>query len=505
MDTNVVVIVIDALRADRVGALGGRPLTPNIDELAADSAVFTNAYTTTNVTDSAVTSIQTGRYPLSHGVINHGSRVTDEEKSAVEATTQLPEALSAAGYRTAKFGRPLGRWHRNGFDIYPSSMEGRRAFDESELGRQGADEILQRIGNSLERIHPQLEAVAADTYQRFRSLTAQNIDKEDVIEEHRKSTDAVVNNFADFVEEPDPFYAFVHLMDTHSPYTANPERVVSYLEEFEYRADTRMRATGTHPPTFDRLVESGAYPDIADRYYLPDGTPTTAVTDAHYDATVSKADDRVGAIVETLRNEGLYDDSLLIVLSDHGESLTEHGIYYDHHGLYDTTIRVPLIIRPPGGADTVSDELAQITDLAPTIDSYLDCGGLDPDGYSLKPVIEEGDPIERPFVLADESHTQRRRMVRSEDSKLIYSLDSDTVCRYCGVQHAPDTEFYDITSDPGETENIADSQTEHIDELREYGDLTAASFEANRPDGSGGVDYEDEDEVKERLEALGYR
>ena len=88
---------------------------------------------------------------------------------------------------------------------------------------------------------------------------------------------------------------------------------------------------------------------------------------------------------------------------------------------------------------------------------------------------------------------------------MIYSLDSDTVCRYCGVQHAPGTEFYDTTSDPGETENIANSQTEHVDELREYGDLTAASFEAKRPDGSGGVNYEDEDEVKERLEALGYR
>jgi arylsulfatase A-like enzyme len=505
MDTNIVVIVIDALRADRVGALGGRPLTPNIDKLASDAAVFRNAYTTTNVTDSAVTSIQTGRYPLSHGVINHGNRVTEEEKSAVEATTQLPEALSAAGYRTGKFGRPLGRWHRNGFDIYPSSMEGRRAFDESKLGRQGVDEILQRFGNALQRIHPRLEAAVADIYQRTRSLPVGNIDKQVIIEEHRELDDAVINNFANFAAEPDPFYAFIHLMDTHSPYTADPERVVSYLRNFEYWADERMRATGTHPPTFDQLVESGEYPDIADRYYLPDGTPTTAVTDAHYDATVSKADDRVGAVIETLQNLDLYDDSLLIILSDHGESLTEHGIYFDHHGLYDTTIRVPLIIRPPEGGGKVSDELVQITDLAPTINSYVGCGGLDPDGYSLKPVIEEDDPIERPFVLADESHTQRRRMVRSEDSKLIYSLDSDTVCRYCHVQHAPDTEFYDIPSDPGEIENIARYQTEHVDEFREYGDLTAASFRANRPDGSGSVDYEDEDEVKERLEALGYR
>ena len=81
--------------------------------------------------------------------------------------------------------------------------------------------------------------------------------------------------------------------------------------------------------------------------------------------------------------------------------------------MYDTKIRVPLIIRPPEGGGTVSDELVQITDLAPRINSYVGYGGLDLDGYSLKPVIEEDDPVERPFVLADESHTQRRRMVRS--------------------------------------------------------------------------------------------
>lgn len=62
--------------------------------------------------------------------MNHGARVTDPEKQIVENTTQLPEAFSKERYSTAKFGRPLGQWHRNGFDRYPTSMESGLAFDE---------------------------------------------------------------------------------------------------------------------------------------------------------------------------------------------------------------------------------------------------------------------------------------------------------------------------------------------------------------------------------------
>lgn len=505
MNPNIVVILIDALRADRVGAVGGRELTPNIDELAVDSAVFTNAHTTINVTDPAVTSLQTGQYPLSHGIVNHGSRVTDNQKSAVEATIQLPEVLSNSGYRTAKFGRPLGRWHRNGFDIYPSSMEGRRAFDKTELGRQGSEEILQQISNSLERIHPQIETFATKAYQRFRSLSTRTPDKEELVENYRNNDDSVVDNFARFLNGSNPSYSFIHLMDTHSPYAANPERVVANLEKFEYQPDTRMRATGTHPQIFDTVVRSGQYPDIEDQFYLSDGRPTTAVTDAHYDATVSKADERVGAIIEILQEKGVYDDTLLVVLSDHGESLTEHGIYYDHHGLYDVTMRIPLIIRPPGGVNRESENLAQITDIAPTIEAYTNCHGLRADGESLRSVIEGDDTLDRPLIIAEEAHAQRRRMVSSGESKLVYSVNDETVCRYCGIQHARDTEFYDTVSDPGEKKNIEATREESVEKFRKYGDELAAMFVASRASSDDDVHYEDETEVQKRLEALGYR
>jgi len=222
MKTNVLIIVVDALRVGRVGAFGGRELTPNIDSLATESAIFTNAYSTTNATDVAVTSIQTGRYPLSHGVVNHGTRVTDQEKNTVEQVTQLPEVLSESGYRTAKFGRPLGRWHRKGFDKYPSSMKRRMAFDKRDEDENKS--AKQKIGDSLERIHPTLRTTASKLYQSIRTPP----EKAEILAKYQDASDEVVQNFENFIQESSPFYTFIHLMDTHSPYEANPEVVKSH-------------------------------------------------------------------------------------------------------------------------------------------------------------------------------------------------------------------------------------------------------------------------------------
>lgn len=504
METNVLIITLDALRTNRVGAFGGRELTPNIDRLAADSTIFTNAYSTTNVTDVAVTSIQTGRYPLSHGVINHGTYVTKEEKNIVEQITQLPEVLSEAGYRTAKFGRPLGRWHRKGFDIYPSSMENKIAFDKKEqnLGIT----IKETVEDGLEQIHPQIHSVVSGIYNKIKSLP-NNIDKSEIIKKYSDSSDQVIQNFEEFVNDTGVFYAFIHLMDSHTPYEANPELVSSYLDGFEYWTDVPMRGTGRHPKSFDKLIENGEYPQVQKKYYLSDGRPTTAITDAHYDASVTHSDRRVGQILKILKEHGEYDNTLIILLSDHGESLTEHGIYHDHHGLYDVSIQIPLIIRPPNGINKKITEFVQITDIAPTVESYTDTDGTNADGYSLRQVIEDDKSINRDYILAEEAHTQRRRMVRSKDTKLIYSLTGDTICRYCDVQHASEIELYDLAKDPNECNNIAKENQDIVEKYVRYGDDKAEELKNRKPDSNTdeSITYEDEDKVKKRLEYLGYR
>jgi len=499
MKPNVVIVVIDALRADRVGALGGKHITPNIDRLAADSTCFSNAFSTINSTNPAITSLQTGRYPLSHGVINHG-QVTQKEKYAVENVPQLPEVLLQTGYQTAAFGRGLGRWHKNGFELYPGD------------NREDQKSLKHRVGSILEDIHPIFHDIAAAGY----NITLQ---KKSQAKQETQSSESkkAIQNFKTSLEDSGSFYAFFHLLDTHIPYKPDPYIVKECFDDLEYTPEdwtgsapgSRDGSTEVYNRDFDELVVSeGDFPEVAEKYYSF-GEPTSAVADAHYDAAAHEADQHAGRIVEELKERGVFDETLFIVLSDHGESLTEHGIYYDHHGLYDVSVKIPLIIRPPGGEpirETV-DDFVQITDVAPTVASYADTDGLESDGESLKPVIEGEKTIDKEFIIAEEAHTQRRRMIRTEQEKLIYLVEGDTICSYCDVQHAPEIELYDVISDSEEENNLWKSREQRVSELRERAEVAAASYEERRAEGSPNekVEYEDEEIVQKRLKNLGYK
>jgi arylsulfatase A-like enzyme len=227
MQPNILILVVDALRADRVGALGGRNLTPHIDEFATDSMVFSQAYSTSNATDPAVTSIQTGRYPLSHGIVNHGWKVTDNEKQSVQHVTQLPEALSERGYKTAKFGRPLGRWHRSGFDRYPETGEWRTSNETDTM-----TEKEMQVSSLLEKIDPRVRDAASWLYERtgkrLRNRGSSDTDKTEI------GRADVVAQLDDFVDSTDPFFSLVHLMDTHVPYQVETAYTQDCLGRFDY-------------------------------------------------------------------------------------------------------------------------------------------------------------------------------------------------------------------------------------------------------------------------------
>jgi arylsulfatase A-like enzyme len=296
-------------------------------------------------------------------------------------------------------------------------------------------------------------------------------------------------------------------MNTHNPYDADPELVRAFLDEYEYSVERVAGLQSKVPDSFEKSISDGKYPEIREKYYFPDGIPSSAVVNAHYDASVKEADQRVGQLLQTLKDTDIYDETLIFFLSDHGESLTEHGIYYDHHGLYDQSTHVPLIVRTPDSVPRTVDDFVQITDIAPTVLSYTDTERLDADGQSLRPALT-GDSLDnREYVLAEEAHTQRRRMIRSEDTKLIYLLQGDTICRYCDLQHAPEVELYDLQADPDEVTNVAQSRTADVNQLREQAETAASQYRNKCPSSTDeqAVSYEDEQEVEERLEALGYR
>jgi len=478
---NVVLVVIDALRYDRVGLYTDeRQLTPHIDELGKRGTVFENAFACTNATDPSVTSIQSGRDPETV-VKHHGPFVSDREKNRAESIRTVPEILQASGFDTVATGRTLGRWHANGFDHYP----------EARVGRYER----RAVGEALEKIHPKLRTIAGRAYEVISFL----YDSGDTNE---------IDEFLGEIGE-DPFYGMIHMMDTHVPYTHTEDCVREMLNRFDYPNrdfETFLEEHGDGKYVGDFLLEHSDGMDFRDglaRWY------------AKYDAAVVNADRKVGALLDGLKDRGLLEETLVIVTSDHGESLDEHGIYFDHHGLYDPQIHVPLIVAGPSIQSRRRDEFVQLYDLAPTILDLLNQGKvLKGEGRTLTPLLKGSGPWQnREFIVAQEAHAQRRISIRTQSEKYIKHVPDEVLerergsslrCGYCNRIHEGERELYRLTDDPAEETNIVDQFSDRATSLDEK---LSEYFDGLRPPEQDAehVTYDDEKEVLERLEELGYR
>jgi arylsulfatase A-like enzyme len=189
-----------------------------------------------------------------------------------------------------------------------------------------------------------------------------------------------------------------------------------------------------------------------------------------YDASIAFVDHEIGKLIKSLYEWNLFDKTLVLITGDHGESLGEHGIFFDHHGLYDVSIRVPLIIeysKLPKNKRVKG--LVQHSDIAPTI---LDIIGVDIDrmnfnGKTLLPLINGKKEHLHSAIYAEEADTERKIAIRTEDYKYIVGKsENEATCRYCGYLHGGMQELYDLNKDPKELQNIVDEKVDTSEDLR---------------------------------------
>lgn len=486
-DRNIVLVVIDALRYDRVGAsVGGRSLTPHIDALAERGTVFNRAYACSNATDPSITSINTGRYPR-ETVYHHGPFVTDLEQRRVEEVPVLPELLNENGLTTIASGRPLGRWHSRGFDRYP---------DISFQNR------LVRIIKHWRSANLAPESIIAGISKGMELLTGFSLGTE-----NPDDYDPAIRTF--FKQLSDQrFYGFVHLMDTHTPYEPDQDLVDNFIDEYQQAGSVRsFLEKHADNPYISEYVSEWAETQDAGRQL--------ASMYASYDGAVIEADRKVGELVAGLKDRGLFEDTSIIVTSDHGESLGEHGIFFDHHGLYEPTIHVPLIVRTPDNTVSEVNELVELIDLMPTL---LDLAGVEKKpatgGQTLCPLLYGEDGwSEKDAIFTEEAHAQRRSAVRTDkwkyitlkpDEQLDKHLSDPLACRYCDTVHGETEELYNLSTDDDEQKNVITDYETETKSLRSQ--IKTFETELSPPSSSGDeVTYEDEEAVMDRLEDLGYR
>ena len=448
--TNVLWITIDSLRPDHLGCYGYAPAhTPAIDHLAESGFRFQTCIAQAPYTHLSVPSMITGRYPRLAGV-----KTAAQDLSAGQAT--LAEILGKAGYRTAATPMSWQEGINRGFQqLYPISRS----------STQKTQWCLQSLAEDDER----------------------------------------------------PFFIWLYYWDPHLPY--EPPRQFIRLFEPDYEPqerplagrprrnlrDEELRdATGHYAAriaVLNRINENRLEITDQDREHLIN----------LYDAEVALVDAEISKVLQALREQGLWDNTLVVLNADHGEGFGEHGRYYHGLSLYEDQIRVPLIVKPPGevrrgeameGGRTITGDVRNL-DILPTILEY--CGQAAPgdlDGRSLRPFIEKGSAPQLPACLETSGYWKGAGSefqlvgLRRDGYKLI------------GDALTGRWELYRLTDDPGERRDLLDGPADAAVRQKEE-DLRRELFSTL---GVGHLDelklspreWRMDQATTQRLKALGY-
>lgn len=375
---DIVLITIDTVRADHVGAIAGSDLTPHIDELAGKGAVFARTFTTSPVTAPAHASMFTGLDVPEHQLWSNGGEV---------AAPTVVERLRAAGYRTGAFVSAHALDRETGLN------RGFQHYDD----RWG---IVQRLG------WLPIEGWVDDARLPTRRSGAQTVDQA-----------------LRWVYQDDaPAFMWVHLYDAHGPY-APPS---------EFRPSDAAMAEA-------RRLDREDLRNAAD-VSVVGWTGRTRVRQQRllYPASVRWVDALVGRLVGRLRG-----DPIVIVVGDHGESLGEHGYYFNHGGrVWESVIHVPMVVRWPGRWDTGTrvEELLSVKSVARLL---LQAGGLEP--FAL--------PGPEASVL---SYTTGQELARGRESdaggrgEARPSAGLRFAAEKLVAHHGEPLAWYDLDQDPGE-------------------------------------------------------
>jgi len=449
---NIVLIVIDALRARNLGIYGyHKDTSPTIDTIGKEGVVFNNAYCCFNATDPSITSILTGMYPLSHGILHHGF-VSQREvlEYYSRGIKNLAEILRPYGYTTIALDW-LERWHKRGFDYY------------GYYGSSGMTLIKRLIKSTINKLPKYTQKIITGILMNF-YYKAKPYDAE-------KLTNHAINLIKKEVEKQKPFFIFIHYWDVHLPYNCPKDLKDKFIEEIPYSKKIDEILAKIKNEKWRKFLRESLK-----------GAKTTDDVIARYDGAIAHVDGNIGRLIDFLDKCGILDNTLLIITSDHGESLTEHDIYFDHHGLYDVSIHVPLIMRYPQKLPERRriEGLVQHIDIVPTILDIINIRkrkNIDFDGKSMLPLIEGKIREFRSVVFVEESSAQRKRAIRTKGFKYIQSLSDENiagtyyfgnhgvtkgkgVCKYCGFVHGDIEELYDLKKDPHELINVVNTECE---------------------------------------------
>lgn len=444
---NIIFILVDTLRADRLGCYGNPgKLSPWMDSLAREGVLFERVIAGSSWTLPSVASYFCGLYPTVHKVISYNEALaqTGTAGGAVryfgDQFTTLAELLQSHGYLTAGFSANPFITEKFGF------AQGFDHFDSSFA----ANETVGSVVN---------EAALRWLAQRDKSK---------------------------------PFFLYLHYMDVHDPYKAGDKHVeplIDAVARLDRKTPLSEREMTRHRPFFTKSAR--AYGNAGKHRAL---FPFVEYWRARYDAGVPQIDEYLAQLRDRMNELGAWKDSYVILTADHGESLGEHRIWAHGLSAHQDQLHVPLILRWPGSLpeNRRVPQTVRLFDLMPTLLEQLGISTVQPMQAQSLVGLLRGDSGPTPPALAEavKNKPHEKALILAE-WKLLAHLDES---RY---------ELYNLDEDPTEQRDLAADFPEKVAELRR---LLLEQIEANHKLGAT-VDVQEKkltEEERARLMELGY-
>lgn len=429
---NILWLCTDQQRTDSIGSYGN-PLapTPHLDRLASEGVLWTNAFCQSPVCTPSRASFLTGRYPRTTRCRQNGQAIPPDE-------ILLPRMFADAGYRCGLAGK-----------LHLASCS------EGKIERRTDDGYHDFHWSH----HPQPDWGDANAYTAW--MRKRGVDWHGLYEnppsgsafwqngipaEHHQTTWCAEETISFVRQNRDrPWFFSFNCFAPHHPFDPPPE-FLSHFDPEQMPLPKRRAGELTAKPVFQQRDAEWAH-------HSPGGFHSEAMSDrdhrevrAAYLAMCQHIDSEVGRILAVLDQTDQRENTLVIFMSDHGEMLGDHGIYFKGPHFYDEAIRVPLIMRLPGVFEggKSNEGLTELIDLAPTL---LEIAGIDPPPHRLQGRSLVGDANEREHVFCEYYNSWTHRdaygtMIRTRNEKLVVYHGSD------------EGEYYDLRQDPDEFENL---------------------------------------------------
>ena len=440
---NVLLLCIDDLRPELKSFGADYIESPNIDALADGGRAFTRHYVQAPTCGASRYAMLTGRYGRTAASHGNGALV-ERSKQMSKATPSFPEVFRNAGYTTVSIGKvshhPGGRYGKNWNDDESIEMPG--AWDRHSMPTgpwQHPEGAMHGLANGQIRSEKQL-----DVFESF--------DGPDTAYPDGLTTNAALEELDQLAKAGEPFLLAVGIIRPHLPFGSPATYMQPYhdaeLPTIPHPEKPRGLSTWQGSGEFMRYNRWGKDPRQNSEF--------AEEVRKHYAACVTYADACVGRIVDRLKQNGLADNTIIVLWGDHGWHLGEHAVW-GKHTLFEESLRSPLIVCAPQvkQAGAQSKAIVESIDLFPTLCDLCDLSKPSSlDGKSLLPMLKDPNADGTSAI----SYFRGRDTIRTGRYRLIRHLKGKAATGF---------ELYDHQVDRGETENVAAANPGVVKELNE--------------------------------------